>query len=78
MEVKLKIYHDAHVVAKKPKCTCCNAGNKKVERYTRRAHMGRVSRQWEDGHDCDVEGEVEIKVEGSMEDFPCWRRTDEF
>lgn len=46
-------HHNAHVVAEKPKCTCRNACNEKIERQTRRAHVGGVSGQWEDGHDCD-------------------------
>jgi hypothetical protein len=46
-----EVYHNAHVVAKKPKRTCCNACDEKVERQTGRAHVGCVSGQWEDGHD---------------------------
>lgn len=49
------MYHDAHVVAEEPECTCRNAGNEKVELQARRTHVGGVSGQWEDGHLCKVD-----------------------
>lgn len=42
-EGKLKKYHDAHVIAEQPKCTCRNTGNEKVELQTGRTHVGCVS-----------------------------------
>lgn len=56
------MYHDAHVVAEKPKCTCRDAGNEKVELQTRRAHVGCVFGQWEDGHPCEVESERRLGI----------------
>ena len=50
-------YHNAHVVAEKPKCTCRNAGNENVELQTRRAHMGCVLSQWKESHHREVECE---------------------
>lgn len=51
------VYHDAHIVAKKPKCTSRNAGNENVELQTRCAHMGCVFGQWQESHDCEMECE---------------------
>lgn len=55
-------YHDAHVVSEEPKCTCCNAGNEKVELEARRAQVRGVSGQWEDGHPCKVHSKRNLGI----------------
>lgn len=54
---RMAVYHDAHIVAEKPKRTCRNAGNEKVELQTRCAHVGCVVGQWQKSHDCEMECE---------------------
>ena len=59
----IRTYHDAHVLAEKPECTCGDAGNEQVELDTRRTHVGSVSRKRQNSHFCEnMKGEVVLGV----------------